>query len=101
MVGIINPNGNKTLDDYKSSAGELSKGVTPGTEPYGGELVDNDGSSDDDNDSDNDDGDDDSSSDNSSDDSDDSNDDDDSAAGALKIPIIGGLGLVGAVVLMA
>lgn len=54
MVGIINPSANKTLDDYKEAASELSKGVTPGRSSFGGELVDSEdaGKSDDDDDDD-------------------------------------------------
>lgn len=49
MVGIINASGNETLDDYKERASELSRGVTPGNEEFGGELVDsNDAKGDDD-----------------------------------------------------
>ncbi|KAJ6779842.1 hypothetical protein PWT90_00838 [Aphanocladium album] len=40
MVGIINPGGNKTLEDYKSRASKLSKGVSPGNATFGGELAD-------------------------------------------------------------
>ncbi|KAM4056718.1 extracellular serine-rich protein [Hirsutella rhossiliensis] len=42
MVGIINPNGNKNLDTYRNQARALSRSVTPGSSPYGGELDDND-----------------------------------------------------------
>ncbi|KAK2590543.1 hypothetical protein QQS21_011776 [Conoideocrella luteorostrata] len=41
MVGIVNANDKQTLDDYKKRAGELARGVTPGTSSYGGELADN------------------------------------------------------------
>lgn len=46
MVGIVNPSGNKTLDDYKERAGKLAKAVTPGKAAFGGELVDKDSSTD-------------------------------------------------------
>ncbi|XWW99419.1 hypothetical protein V2A60_007429 [Cordyceps javanica] len=46
MVGIVNPGGNKTLEDYKSRASKLSKGVTPGNATFGGELADKDSSGD-------------------------------------------------------
>ncbi|KAF4999141.1 hypothetical protein FGRMN_2669 [Fusarium graminum] len=42
MVGIINPDSKKTLDDYKKRASELSSGVNPGKKVFGGELVDSD-----------------------------------------------------------
>lgn len=42
MVGIINPKGNKNLDKYRNQAKTLSRSVTPGSTPYGGELDDND-----------------------------------------------------------
>lgn len=38
MVGIINPNDKKTLDDYKKRASGLARGVTPGKSSYGGEM---------------------------------------------------------------
>ncbi|PHH80127.1 hypothetical protein CDD83_3794 [Cordyceps sp. RAO-2017] len=41
MVGLINPNGQKTLDEYRTRAKTLSRAVTPGTTPYGGELEEN------------------------------------------------------------
>ncbi|KAJ2971799.1 hypothetical protein NQ176_g7520 [Zarea fungicola] len=44
MVGIINPNTNQTLDDYKSRASNLARAVTPGIAVYGGDLVDKDSS---------------------------------------------------------
>lgn len=51
MVGIVNPSGNKTLDDYKSRASKLARGVTPGKTSYGGEVADKSSSADDSNDS--------------------------------------------------
>jgi hypothetical protein len=42
MVGIVNPSSNKTFGDYKTRASALSKGVTPGSASFGGELVDSD-----------------------------------------------------------
>lgn len=42
MVGIVNPSSNKTFEDYKTRASELSKGVTPGAASFGGKLVDSD-----------------------------------------------------------
>jgi len=91
MVGIINPDDDHTLDDYKERASELSgKGNSP-PDAYGGELVEDDDSNDNGND-DNDD--------NSSDNNDDNNDDnsndnnDDSAAGAFSIPVFGLLSAV-------
>lgn len=93
MVGIINPSDKESLDDYQDAASELSKGVTPGTKLYGGELADNDGDSGDDD---------------SSDDNDDNNDDDDGAdsdkttdddkddaAGVIRVPMVGLLCAIG------
>ncbi|KAL7789533.1 hypothetical protein V8C37DRAFT_213091 [Trichoderma ceciliae] len=45
MVGIINPSGNVTLADYRQRASTLARSVTPGTVPFGGEIADNDSSS--------------------------------------------------------
>lgn len=45
MVGIVNPSGDKTLDDYRRRASKLSTGVSPGNATFGGELADK-GSSD-------------------------------------------------------
>ncbi|UKZ47092.1 hypothetical protein TrVGV298_001306 [Trichoderma virens] len=45
MVGIINPKGNQTLDDYKKRASVLARSVSPGKKPFGGEIADNDNSS--------------------------------------------------------
>ncbi|KAL7915806.1 hypothetical protein GGI35DRAFT_430711 [Trichoderma velutinum] len=45
MVGIINPKGNQTLDDYKKRASTLARSVSPGRKPFGGEIADNDSSS--------------------------------------------------------
>ncbi|KAL6697983.1 hypothetical protein J3F84DRAFT_257606 [Trichoderma pleuroticola] len=42
MVGIINPKGNQTLDDYKKRASVLARSVSPGRRPFGGEIADND-----------------------------------------------------------
>lgn len=42
MVGIVNPSGDKTLDDYKSRASKLSTAVSPGNATFGGELADQD-----------------------------------------------------------
>lgn len=112
MVGIINPNKEKTLDDYRKRASKLAKGGSP-PEPYGGELVEDDGLDDEKDDEETDDKDDqDDGRDNKNDDKDNKNDDkdddkndnkdqddndakdmDDSSAGAFKVPI---LGLVGA-----
>ncbi|KAK0764372.1 hypothetical protein N5P37_003771 [Trichoderma harzianum] len=46
MVGIINPKGNQTLDDYKKRASTLARSVSPGRTSFGGEIADNDSSSD-------------------------------------------------------
>lgn len=77
MVGIINASQNKTLDDYKERASELSRGVTPGREEFGGELVDPDD-------------DDDSSSSSKNDDK-----DDDNVGSSLGVSVIGLLATVG------
>ncbi|KAL7963017.1 hypothetical protein V8C34DRAFT_300942 [Trichoderma compactum] len=45
MVGIINPKGNQTLDDYKKRASALARSVSPGRNSFGGEIADNDSSS--------------------------------------------------------
>ncbi|KAJ4164702.1 hypothetical protein LMH87_006364 [Akanthomyces muscarius] len=50
MVGIVNPSGDKTLDDYRSRASKLSTGVSPGNATFGGELADKGGSDKDDQD---------------------------------------------------
>lgn len=42
MVGVINPQGHKTVDAYRNQARALSRSVTPGSAPYGGDLEDND-----------------------------------------------------------
>lgn len=39
MIGIINPSGNKNLDEYRTRASSLSFGVSPGYEVYGGEIA--------------------------------------------------------------
>lgn len=93
MVGIINPNDDKTLDDYKQRAGELAEAVTPGEESYGGEVVDADDKADEDSNDNNDGGD-------GNDDTSDSNDEDsegdkDGAAGLVQVPIITLLGAIG------
>ncbi|KID92372.1 extracellular serine-rich protein [Metarhizium guizhouense ARSEF 977] len=41
MVGMVNPSGTETLDDYKKRAGGLARGVTPGNSPYGGDVTGN------------------------------------------------------------
>ncbi|KJZ79268.1 hypothetical protein HIM_01419 [Hirsutella minnesotensis 3608] len=41
MVGIINPNGTKNLQTYRIQASALSRSVSPGVAPYGGQLVEN------------------------------------------------------------
>ncbi|KAL7933638.1 hypothetical protein V8C35DRAFT_303473 [Trichoderma chlorosporum] len=45
MVGIVNPSGNQTLADYKKRASALARSVSPGTKPFGGDIADNDNSS--------------------------------------------------------
>ncbi|UKZ85303.1 uncharacterized protein TrAFT101_001170 [Trichoderma asperellum] len=45
MVGIINPSKNQTLADYKKRAAALARSVSPGRTSFGGEIVDNDDSS--------------------------------------------------------
>lgn len=80
MVGIVNPSKNKTLNDYKERASELSMAVTPGRTMYGGKLVDSDDAD---------------SKDDDSDDSSKSNDsDNDSAARFLQVPVFGLLGVI-------
>ncbi|KAF5020501.1 hypothetical protein F66182_7464 [Fusarium sp. NRRL 66182] len=89
MVGIINPDSNKTLADYKERASELSSGVTPGRQVFGGELVDaDDADSDDSNE-----GNDDSSSSNS-------NQDGDNAADTLGAPFAGIIAALGLAFIM-
>lgn len=87
MVGIINPDKNKTLSDYKKRASELSSGVNPGKKVFGGELVDSDDAK-----------------------SDDSNDkgsgkssgskDDDNAAGIIGAPFAGLVAAIGLAYIM-
>lgn len=89
MVGIINANDDKTLDDYKERASKLAdKGNSPSA-PYGGELVD-EGESDNNDDNNNDDNND------NNDNSDNSNDDngDEGAANAFGVPVVGLLSAV-------
>ncbi|RDA89471.1 hypothetical protein CP533_1527 [Ophiocordyceps camponoti-saundersi (nom. inval.)] len=45
MVGIINPNGDKTLDKYRNLAKTLSRAVSPSGSSYGGDLADDNQSS--------------------------------------------------------
>ncbi|KAF7546416.1 hypothetical protein G7Z17_g8447 [Cylindrodendrum hubeiense] len=85
MVGIVNPSKNKTLNDYKERASELSKAVTPGRAIYGGKLIDSDDADSNDDDS----------QDSSKSDTDDSSDDDDNTAQSLQIPVFGLLGAIG------
>lgn len=59
MAGIINPTDDKNLKNYKQRASELSRAITPGKKPYGGDLVvkdSNEGAEDKDSDKDSDDG---------------------------------------------
>lgn len=100
MVGIVNPNDDKTLDDYRERASQVSGAVTPklpDTERYGGELADAGSSTDDlendDNDNDDNDGNDDS---DDGDDNDDSSEgDDEGTAGALRAPLMGAVFAMG------
>ncbi|KAM0563679.1 hypothetical protein ACHAPJ_001406 [Fusarium lateritium] len=85
MVGIINPSSNKTLDDYKKRASELSSGVVPGKKAFGGELVDADDA--------------DSDSDDSSSSS--KSKDGDNAAGVLGAPFAGIVAAIGLAFVMA
>ncbi|KAJ3476239.1 hypothetical protein NLG97_g9192 [Lecanicillium saksenae] len=88
MVGIVNPSGNKTLEDYKTQASKLSKGVSPGNATYGGELADK-GSSD--------------SGDSKSDDKDDKKggkDDEKSSASVLQTSTMALAGVIGAALYM-
>lgn len=39
MNGMINPNGDKNLGDYKARASSLSMAVSPSNEPFGGEVL--------------------------------------------------------------
>lgn len=94
MVGIINPNDDKTLDDYRERASELASGVSPGRDAYGGEVTDSD---DQDNDDSNDDNTDDANEDNDADDS----DDDGNAAGGFKVPVLSLLSAVAVAFFMA
>ncbi|KAM0449091.1 hypothetical protein ACHAPV_001816 [Trichoderma viride] len=45
MVGIINPSKNQTLEDFKKRASALARSVSPGRTSFGGEIADNDDSS--------------------------------------------------------
>ncbi|KAF4459491.1 extracellular serine-rich [Fusarium albosuccineum] len=83
MVGIVNPDSNKTLEDYKERASELSSGVNPGRSVFGGDLADADDADPDA---------DDSGSSSSNDDKDGGN-----AAGVLGAPLAGILAAVGLV----
>jgi plastocyanin len=89
MVGIINPDKNKTLSDYKERASELSSGVNPGRKAFGGELVDSDDADADDSD------------DKDSGKSSGSKDDDDNAAGTLGAPFAGVVAAIGLAYIMA
>jgi hypothetical protein len=89
MVGIINPDKNKTLSDYKERASELSSGVNPGKKAFGGELVDSDDADADDSD------------DKDSGKSSGSKDDDDNAAVTLGAPFAGVVAAIGLVFIMA
>lgn len=90
MVGIINANDDKTLDDYKERASKLAdKGNSPAA-PYGGELVDEseaDGNNNDDNNN---------NDNNNNDSNDNSNGDnnDEGAANAFGVPVFGLLSAV-------
>lgn len=94
MVGIVNPSSNKTLDDYKKRASELSKGVTPGQASFGGELIDSDDADDKSDSKDEKKDDKDSSSDDKKEDSKDSSKDDKDAAGSVRVPVFSLLGAV-------
>lgn len=50
MVGIVNPSGDKTLDDYRSRASKLSTAVSPSNTTFGGDLADKSSSDKDDQD---------------------------------------------------
>ncbi|KAJ4131513.1 hypothetical protein NW768_005703 [Fusarium equiseti] len=86
MVGIINPDKNKTLSDYKERAAKLSSGVNPGKKAFGGELVDSSDAKSDDKDSGK---------------SSDSKDGDDSAAGTIGAPFAGLVAAIGLAFVMA
>ncbi|RBR21591.1 uncharacterized protein FIESC28_04859 [Fusarium coffeatum] len=88
MVGIINPDKNKTLSDYKERAAKLSSGVNPGKKAFGGELVDSSDAKSDDKDS------------GESSDSKDG-DGDDSAAGTIGAPFAGLVAAIGLAFVMA
>lgn len=91
MVGIINPDDDHTLDDYRERASKVADRGNSPPETYGGELVD-----DDDNDNDNNGDDDSNNDDNDDDNNDDSNtdDNDEGAATAFRVPIVGLLSAV-------
>lgn len=87
MVGIINPDDDHTLDDYKERASELSgKGNSPG-DAYGGDLVEDGDSNNDDNNDNND------NNDNGDDNNNDGNDGE-GAASAFGVPVFGLLSAV-------
>ncbi|OAQ86766.1 mitochondrial ATPase (Afg1) [Purpureocillium lilacinum] len=46
MVGIINPNNDKTLEKYRSKAVTLAGSITPGNNAYGGDMVDSNSNTD-------------------------------------------------------
>ena len=90
MVGIINPDEEHTLDDYRERASEVADRGNSPPRPYGGELVSD--SDDDDNNDDGDDG--------GEDDSDNASDgeggdgDDEGAAAVFGVPVAGLLSAV-------
>jgi hypothetical protein len=100
MVGIINSNSTRNLTDYEERASKMSSGVDGdviGSEASGGRIADNNGDNDndDDDDNNNDSNDDDNSN------SNDNNGDDDDAAGVIRVPTLGLLGVVGLAFFMA
>ena len=93
MVGIINPNNEMTLDEYRDNAAGLATSVSPGRDAYGGEKTEDAENDPEDNDVDD------------NDDNDDMNDDNGqdggSGAGAVAAPVISLLAAVGVAVAMA
>lgn len=90
MVGIINPNDEMTLDEYRDNAAGLATSVSPGRDAYGGEKTEDAENDPEDNDD---------------DDNDDKNNDNGqdggSGAGAVAAPVLSLLAAVGVAVAMA
>lgn len=86
MVGIINPNDEQTIDEYRDNASGLATAVSPGSESYGGEVTEDaeNDADDDNNDGFNDDG-----------------EEGGSGAGAMTAPVLSLLAALGVAIAMA